>query len=109
MSVDFYMKVNDTWPALQITMTYNDGTTAVNLTGGTCRFLMKSLDGAVAVSQTATIVTPASGIVRYDWVAADTATEGEYHAEFEATLAAGGIVSAPTNGYINVHILRQME
>jgi len=103
------MKVGDTFPPIQVTITYSDGSTPVNLTGGSVRFLMQTLDGVTSIAQTATIVSASDGIVKYDWVAGDTDTEGEYHAEFEATLSTGKIVSAPTNGYIDVHILRQME
>lgn len=100
----FYVKQNDTSPAMLATLQDAEGN-AVNLTGATVRFHMRSVGGNPVVDAAATIVTPLSGIVRYNWVAADTDTAGTYQAEFEVTYADASIETFPNDGYIVVQII----
>tara|TARA_R110000796_G_scaffold178802_1_gene295438 strand:+ start:817 stop:1140 length:324 start_codon:yes stop_codon:yes gene_type:complete len=101
----FYIKQNDTSPAMLATLEDADGT-AVNVTGAVIRFHMRKIGStAVVVDEAAVIVTPLEGIVRYDWMAADTAEIGSYQAEFEVTYADASIETFPNDGYIRVKII----
>ncbi len=94
--VRFYIKQNDTSPALQVTLKDGDGN-AVDVTGATTVFSM-SVGGVTKVSeQSVTAVTAASGIVKYDWQAGDTGTVGNYLGEFEVTFGDGTIQTYPNN------------
>ena len=101
----FYIKQNDTGPAMLATLQDANGN-AINLTGASVRFHMRSVGGGnPVVDAAATVVTAASGIVRYNWVAADTDTVGTYRAEFEVTYADASIETFPNDGYIVVQII----
>ena len=101
----FYVKQNDTSPAMQATLQDADGN-AVDLTGATVRFHMRAIGGTtVVVDAAATVVTAASGIVKYEWDAADTDTIGSYQAEFEVTYADSSVETFPNDGYIRVEII----
>lgn len=99
----FYMKQNDTQPRLLATLQDGDGV-AINLTSATVRFHMRTLAGTLVTDRAAVVVTAASGIVRYDWEAADTATIGSYQAEFEVTYSDTTVETFPNAGYIRVEI-----
>lgn len=100
----FYVKQNDTAPSIRATLKDGDDD-AIDLTGASVRFHMRSIGGTSAkVDSAATVVTAASGIVQYDWVAADTDTVGTYQAEFEVTYSDTRIETFPNNGYIVVEI-----
>lgn len=101
----FYVKQNDTSPAMLATLQDADGN-AVNVTGATVRFHMRAVGSTqVVVDEAATIVTPLDGLVRYDWQAADTDTIGSYQAEFEVTYADSSVETFPNDGYIRVEII----
>lgn len=93
---DYYIKQNDTSPALQVTL--KDGNkNAVDVTGATVRFTMKK-NGVAKVSESSvTLTTPASGIVTYSWAAGDTDTPGDYEGEFEVTFSGGLIETYPNS------------
>ena len=75
----------------------------VNLTGGSVKFIMKSVTGgAVKVNAACALTTPASGIVTYSWALADTDTPGKYHAEFQYTDAGGLRMTFPNNEHLVV-------
>lgn len=100
----FYIKQNDTSPNLRAILKDGDEV-AVNLTGATIRFHMRTVGGETAVVDAdASIVTAESGIVQYIWDAADTATVGSYQAEFEVTFADTSVETFPNNGYIRIEI-----
>lgn len=100
----FYVKQNDTSPAMLATLQDADGN-AVNVTGATVRFHMRAVGSTtVVVDEAATIVTDLDGLVRYDWQAADTDTIGSYQAEFEVTYSDGSVETFPNDGYIRVEI-----
>jgi 5-hydroxyisourate hydrolase-like protein (transthyretin family) len=101
----FYIKQNDTSPAMLATLQNASGT-AIDLTGASVRFHMRTVNGSASVvSAAATIVTAASGIVRYSWAAGDTATVGTYQAEFQVTYADATIETFPNDSYISVQIV----
>lgn len=101
----FYIKQNDTAPAIRATLQDGDGN-AVDLTDATVRFHMKAIDAStVKVDDIVSIVSPAtSGVVQYNWIADDTDTVGSFHAEFEVTYSDTSIETFPNNGYIRVEI-----
>jgi hypothetical protein len=91
-----HVKQNDTKPFVKAVLSEVTGSppqaSAVNLTGATVKFIMRLSGSSTAkVATTATISTAASGIVRYEWVAADTDTLGNYIGEFEVTDSGGNI------------------
>lgn len=101
----FYVKQNDTSPSMLATLQDADGN-AVDITGATVRFHMRKIGRAdVVVDAAAAIVTPISGLVRYDWIADDTSEIGSYQAEFEVTYADASIETFPNDGYIRVEII----
>ena len=101
----FYIKQNDTSPAIQATLKDTDGN-AVNLLGATVRFHMRKQGATTAkVDAAATIVSAASGIVRYNWTAANTDTVGTYNAEFEVTYTDNTVETFPNASYIKVKIV----
>lgn len=95
----FTIKKNDTSPALEYTLS-----PAVDLTGASVRFHMRSRGGALKVDAAASITTPTPGIVQYDFLAVDTDTVGTYEAEFEVTYADNTIETFPNSGYLIVNI-----
>lgn len=108
---DWVMKQNDTWPPLGDATTpvilKDDTGAAINLTGASVKLFIRPADDPLGtpISRTVTIVTPASGTVRYDWVAADTATVGEFIFEFQITFGDGKIATVPTVGYYSLSII----
>lgn len=108
---DFYVRQNDLREAIQATLKGADGV-AVDLSSGvsSVRYNMRSkVTGAAKVDAAATIVTAASGIVKYQWVAGDTDTPGLYNAEFEVLFSSGASpLSFPNRGYLLVEITPEL-
>jgi len=101
----FYVKQNDTSPAMLATLQDANGT-AISLVGATVRFHMRQIGRSdVVVDAPAIIVTPLEGLVRYDWIAADTNIIGSYQAEFEVTYADASVETFPNDSYIAVEII----
>lgn len=100
----FNIKQNDTSPSIQTTLLDGNGL-AVDITGNLgVTFHMRNSEGTVVIDTAATVVTAGSGIVRYDWLAADTATAGTFQAEFEVTYSDGKIETFPNASYIEIVI-----
>ena len=78
----FQIKEGDLLPALESTLTDQDGV-AVDLTGGTLQFRFSKIgvDGATTIAA-ATIVTAVDGKVSYTFTGTQTDTPGEYEGEF---------------------------
>lgn len=103
--MSFYVKQNDTSPAMLATLQDADGV-AVSLVGATVRFHMRKLGGTqTKVDAAATVVNALAGTVRYSWIAADTNTVGSYQAEFEVTYADASVETFPNDSYIPVEII----
>ena len=101
----FYIKRNDTSPSMLATLQDASGN-AIDITAASVRFHLRPIGSqTVTVDEAATIVTAIDGLVRYDWLAADTATIGSYQAEFEVTYADSTVETFPNDGYIRVEII----
>jgi len=88
----------------RFTDTLTSNGAVVDLTGATVQFLMEHTDGT-KIAETATIVSPASGTVRYVTAAGDLAKVGEYRQEWKATLADGSVLRFPSGGWNKVKVI----
>lgn len=104
----FTIKQNDTSPALQATLQDYAGN-AINLTGASVRFHMKSLDGTLKVDSPMAITNALGGVVVYAWQAADTNTVGTYNAEFEVTYFDNTIETFPNTGSLAIVITPELN
>lgn len=79
-----------TAPSLTDSITVNGA--AFDLTTSTVKFRMRAVGSStLKVDAAATVVTAASGDVRYDWVSADVDTAGDYLGWWRVTLPSGRI------------------
>lgn len=102
--MSFFIKQNDTVPALRAYLRDGDGV-GVNLDGATVKFKMrKASDATVVVDASASIITALTGLVQYNWASGDTSTVGFYEAEFEVTYGDSTVETFPNNTYILVEI-----
>lgn len=101
----FSIKQNDTLPVIQSVL--EDASGPIDLTSCTIKFLMRNMDGTgTPLSAVATIdADPTTGIVSYQWRAADTVIAGEYRGEFEVTDTDSNKLTYPSDGYIYITIL----
>lgn len=107
MAADYTMKQNDTFPVL--TAILSDQVGPVNLTtADSVKFIMKMASPSTLVTGVCVIVTPQTGAdvgkVTYDWIPADTATNGTYQVEFEVTWNPGDVETFPNDGYKTLEI-----
>lgn len=94
----FYIKQNDTGPAIAGTLERPDGT-AVVVTGAAVRFHLRARGGtSTKVDAVATILNGAAGSVKYDWQVGDTDTGGYFEAEWEVTYSDGSVETFPNYG-----------
>ena len=101
---DFSIKQGDVLPVLSDTLTYSNGT-AVNLTGSTVNFVMRSITAPLpSVNAAATIVTPASGTVSYTFTTTDTAVAGRYQATWIVASPGYQVQQFPTDGYLDIAV-----
>lgn len=65
------------------------------------QFIYRKRDAkpVTAVERTATIANADSGMLRYDWVPADTASAGDYYAEWVVTFPNAQQQTFPVRGY----------
>ena len=101
----FNIKQNDTAPSIRANLKDGDAA-AVDLTGASVRFHMRTIGGTTSkVDASGVIISPpASGVVQYNWVGADTDTVDSYQAEFEVTYSDGTVETFPNDSYIRVEI-----
>ena len=106
MPSHFYIKQNDTRPAIAANLTAANAA-AVNLTGATVKFSMRvEPAGTVKVNAaTATIDDAEAGQVSYNWTASDTNTADDYEAECQVTFAGGAVQTFPGRNWIAVHVI----
>lgn len=102
------VKRGDRHPHIDATLLNPDGT-AVDLSGASVKFLMRSvLGGVLKVNASATVVDAAAGQVSYVWGATDTDTAGDYRAEFEVTFGDGTKLTVPNDSYLPVTVLEDL-
>lgn len=105
----FIIKRNDTAPALIATV-YDKGCLGgwnrLNLSAVTkVEFSMADDCGALVISSnSAQIISAASGIIQYSWKEGDTGIAGSYVGEFEIFFADGKKMSLPREGGISIKI-----
>ena len=100
----FFIKQNDTSPAIQATLSDASGT-AIDLSGSQVRFHMRAIgDTTVKVDAPAIISDADNGITYYNWQAVDTDTIGSFEGEFEVTFSGGEIETFPNNRFIQIEI-----
>lgn len=109
MSSTFSIKRGDTLPVLRATITLNGE--ALDVTGSTVEFYFDR-DG-VTLTRSATLVTPASGIVEYAFVSGDWAPGafdvGRYLFEAQITFSGGDILTVPTSGQLSVRVTQDIS
>lgn len=103
---DFTIKQHDTYPPLEAVLSDQDG--VINLTtAANVKLILKAIAGSPIVL-TCTIVTPAAGLVSYDWQTADTASVNQYQAEFQITWASGKITTVPNVGFYEIDVVADL-
>lgn len=104
MAADFFIKQHDRLPEISSTL-QDANATAVDVTGCTVRFILTNkATGTLEFDKAATIVTAASGIVKYSWADGDTDNAGTYKAEWEVTFGDGRAETFPNSTYLIVKI-----
>lgn len=106
---DITMKRDDTRPVLQrfLLQTVDGATSPIALTAASAvRFIMVHQQASnIVATGMASIVAAASGQVNYTWASGQTATAGEYNAEWEIQWADGGYETVPNDTYMTVEII----
>ena len=113
----FYIKANDTLPALQImVMTKGnlDQVLPFNLSAVTAStFSMIDDAGNLRIgSRPAQIISSCKGLIQYNWLKSDTASPGKYKAEFELYFSGSTVqqkMTLPLFGQINVEIFKDIN
>ena len=104
MRLQYFLKTGDRGRSIRYALLAPDGT-AIDLTGATVRFLMRSRStGVTVVAAVATVVAAPSGIVQYDWQIADVGSEDIFNGEFEVTYSDGRKETFPNFDYIEIII-----
>lgn len=104
----FTIKKGDLVPAITATLMQAVGSTspaAIDLTTATgVKFAMRNRStGTIKVDAAATVVTAAAGTVKYQWIAADVDTVGDYDAEWQITWVSGR-QTVPGAGYDTIRV-----
>lgn len=103
-----YVKQNDTKPDIQATV-LDDNDTAIDVSGATIEFQMSSIDGTNKISSAGSIVTAASGIIKYVWSADDLDTVGTFNASFQITFSDSTILTIPSKGYMKIIVQKELS
>jgi len=107
----FWIKRGDTRPVLRSLLLDGDGNVVSLVNATSARLIARGENGQLkTLTGTTTIEPPASGgHVVYTWGAGDTATPGEFFAEFEVTWSDAGVQTFPTAGYIELTIAGDLD
>jgi hypothetical protein len=106
----FQVRKGDTLPPIEYTLDGNDMEAAhPNLAGASVKFIYTQLiSGATPTIKTATVVDAESNRVKYQWLAGDTATVGDYLCEFEVTYADATKKTFPAAGPLTLEIIADL-
>ena len=104
----FYMKTNDTSPAIEAVLKDGNGT-VVSLIGASVNFHMRAI-GATdeTVNGEATVSDADGGVVYYQWNSVDTGVVGSFEGEFEVTYAGGEKETFPNNRHIEIEFTEDL-
>jgi hypothetical protein len=107
---DFSIKRNDRVPSIAATLTDSLGA-PVDLTSSSVKFIMSAAPGGgtPVLNVAATIVSGPAGTVRYDWAVGNTATSGDFVAEWEVTFASSKKQTFPSVGYNTITISPDLD
>lgn len=109
LTADFTIKQGDLLPAISASLTDSTGA-AVDLTGASAAFVLRSSTAAAPVVNAAATVTAATaGKVSYSWATGNTGTAGDYQAEWIITFPGGGKQTFPSVGYTSVSIQENLS
>lgn len=104
MSIDYFIRKDDTLPAIGITAEYADGS-VYDLAGGVYHFLITNVDTGVTVDRDATLDgLPALGKLKYQWTAADSVVAGLYRGKFRVKFGAADWITFPNNTDILIQV-----
>jgi hypothetical protein len=105
----FTIKKGDLRPVIQATL--RDAVGVIDLTNASgVSFVMNYPGGGSnKVNAAGTIVTAASGIVKYTWTGTDTDTAGTFDCEWEIDWGGGVPQTVPSEGYDRVIITEDLD
>ncbi len=103
----FTIKQNDTMPALQAQLIDAVGN-PINLDLCGVQFHMTNYKGIEKINRPATITDEATGEVKVEWLAGDTAETGTFKCEFEVNMPDGKILTVPNDGYFLIYIVKEL-
>lgn len=104
----FYIRQNDTSPALSATLTdYDDN--PINLTGASVKIHVKDLSGVSKVNASCVVTNAPEGLVSYAWNSSDTDTPGTYYLEFEVTYSDTSIETFPNKGNLSIVVTKELS
>lgn len=106
MSADFTIKQGDTLPAISAYLKVGGAVDPNMATISTVKLALakRATPDVFFFIGNAVVVSPTTGQVAYNWQAADTATPGEYYAEWHVTYQSGAKRTFPTVGRFTVSI-----
>lgn len=108
----FIIKRNDTLPTITVDFVDEAGDPVDLTDANTLTFIMYTDDSVPTevVNATAFVVgDPVDGSIEYGWSSADTATAGEYLAEFSIVFVDGSRVTLPVEDYIHVKVIPDLD
>lgn len=104
MGNTFYIKQNDTSPALVYTLPKK-----INLTGATAVFNMKPITVPEATPiERAPATISSDNKLGFEFEASHTALPGVYRGEFEITYADASVETYPNTGFITIKVTRDL-
>lgn len=103
MATDFFIKKDDTAPALVAIL--KDATGGiVDLTAASVKFIMTHKTTGDVIEGDADVLDDTGGKVSYQWATGDTEVVGGYKAEFEVAWGDGTFETFPNSSYINIKV-----
>lgn len=101
------IKQNDTSRILYDTLYVNSA--VLNLSGSTVKLNLYDLATSTNAQYTANVVTPASGSVSIQFPATEVATTGSYLAEWEVQFADNTQLTIPSEQYILIRVIDDLD